>query len=260
MRYAYNMMVDGVSTNQYGYLIATLGDNVDDGKGTSETNIFSRNNITSDARYLGSKEKELLSFNVSLAKIEDGNIIPLTTYDRDFLDFWLTGGFDMKRIEFDQDDYQGMYYNGKINKVEWKNVGNKIYTCEFVVETDSPYGHKNETTEIFTTKSFSIHNDSHGDLWTLPKIKLTMSGTGSDISIKNKTDKNRTFTITGLTQGEVVEINCRTGEIKSSTLLNRKGQCNLKYPRLAYGMNEFEITGNVSSIEFTYGRDVRIGA
>lgn len=257
MRYAYDLIVNGINLSTYGYKIATLDSNVEDGKGTSETNILSRNNLTSDARYLGSNEKELLKFKCSLAKITDGQVEYLTAQDRNEIDFILTSKYGWNKVEFSQEDMAGMYYNARFNNITYKHSGGQVVTLEFDIECDSPYGHKNNVVQTFTTSTFSINNATHGDRWTFPIIKLTVGTTGS-VSIKNITDKNRTFIIDGCVAGEVITVNCKTGLILSSTQLNRVEQCNLKYPRLAYGINNFETT-NISSVEFTYGIDVRIG-
>lgn len=262
MVYAYEMIVDGISCSQYGYMIAKLGDGVDDGVGTSETNTFISNPLTSNVRLVKSGEKEVLKFKVSLAKATTGNLA-IDADDRDLLEFWLTGKDGLRRIEFNQKDYQGKHYMGRINNITWKNVANQIVSCEFEIETDSPYGHKEDERIVINTttvKTFTIDNPTHGDRWNYPTMKITMNTSGSDISIKNVTDKNREFTMNGLVANEVVEVDCKSGKIVSSTSLNRVQQCNLKYPRLAYGMNEFVVTGNVKSIEFIYKNDVRIGA
>lgn len=259
MVYAYEMIIDGVSSLQYGYLIAKLGNSVSDGMGTSEVNTYISNPLTSNIRLVKSGEKEVLKFGISLAK-NTGDNLPISVKDRDILDFWLTGKDGLRRIEFSQQDHQGLHYMGRINNITWKNVSNQIVSCEFEIETDSPYGHRNDEVITFTTKTFSIHNPTHGDRWTYPTIKITMDTSGSDISIKNVTDKDREFTMAKLVANEIIEIDCRSGRIVSSTELNRVQQCNLKYPRLAYGTNEFIINGNMKSIEFVYNNDVRVGA
>lgn len=261
MVHTYEMIIDGISCLQRGYMIAKLGDGVEDGKGASEKNTTISNPLTSNVRLVKSGEKEVLKFKVSLAKY-DSEDLAMSADDRDLLEFWLTSKSGFRKIEFNQPDYVGKHYMGRINNVTWKNVGNQIVSCEFEIETDSPYAHKeNENIVVDTTivKTFTIDNPTHGDRWTYPTMKITMNTTGSDISIKNITDKNRTFTITGLVANEVVEVDCKTGKIVSSTSLNRVPQCNLKYTRLAYGVNQFEVVGNVKSIEFTYKNDVRIG-
>lgn len=257
LRYAYDLVVNGISLSTYGYKVAWLDGKIEDGKGTSETNILSRNNLTSDARYLGSNEKELLKFKCSLAKIVDGQVEYLSAQDRNEIDFILTSKYGWNKVEFVQDDMSGMYYNARFNNITYKNSGNSVVALEFDIECDSPYAHKADTVQTFTTSTFSVNNTTHGDRWTFPTIKLTVATTSS-VSIKNITDKNRTFTIDGCIAGEVITVDCKSGLILSSTQLNRVEQCNLKYPRLAYGINNFE-TVNISNVEFTYGIDVRIG-
>lgn len=264
MRYAYELIKDGVSSQAMGYMIAQIGDSVEDGMGTSETNITSGNNITSDFRYLGSNEKQPLKFKVSLAKVVDNEWLELTADDRDYLDFWLTSTYGWSEFRFNQEDMISKYYMGRVNNVVWKNVDSRIMSCEFEIETNSPYGHMNKVHNVFdftsSPNNITINNQSHGDRWTFPKLKITMATTGSDISIKNVTDKGREFTITGLVGSEVIEVDCKTGMIISSTDLNKKGNCNLKYPRLAYGINNFVVTGNIKKLEITYDNDRRIGA
>lgn len=259
---AYEMIIDGIPISEYGYMIARLGNGVEDGMGTLEENVTIQNPLTSDVRLVKSGEKEVLKFKVSLAK-SNSDALTIDANDRDLLDFWLTSKEGFRRIEFEQEDYKGIYYMGRINNIIWKNVANRIVSCEFEVETDSPYAHRSDECIVIDTsvnKTFAIENPTHGDRWNYPVVKITMGSSGSDISIKNVTDKNRTFSLTGLVANEVIEVECKSGRIKSSTDLNRVQQCNLKYPRLAYGTNTFVVDGNVSSIEFTYKNDVRVGA
>ncbi|MGL5328318.1 MAG: phage tail domain-containing protein [Peptostreptococcaceae bacterium] len=263
MRYAYEMFIDDESCKSIGFMMAKLGDSEEDGVGTTNTTITSSNNLTSSIRLVGERDREVLKFKVSFAKIVGDKEMFIDANDRDRLDFWLTHKYGFRKIKFIQPDMMDKYYMGKVNNIQWKSLGNQTIACEFEIETDSPYGHKDDEIEVFnfTTalNTIQINNISHGDRWTYPKIKITMNTTGSDVKIKNITDKGREFVITGLVANEVLEVDCKTGKITSSTLLNKKGSCNLVYPRLAYGLNELQVIGNVKILEVVYKNDVRIG-
>lgn len=254
MIHALEMIIDDTSLlSVYGLTIMTDKDDLEDGKGTTSTHVM-RNGL-----YLGEKEKENKTLKVTVGKYSDGEFSYIDGFDRDRIDFFLTSKYGLQKIQFVQDDMP-YYYMGKINNIVWRVMGNDVFLLEFEIETNSPYATKEDVVNTYNftapTNTITIYNQSHGDRWTKPTIKIIMD-TASDISIKNVTDNGRTFTMTGLLAQEVIEIDSKSGRITSSTGLNKKANCNLMYPRFAYGNNTLQITGNIKSMEIRYKNEVR---
>lgn len=257
MIYAYEMLIDNTSLLSTFNLGIMSDKDRPDGVGTKTTHVFN------GRQYVGENNKENLVIPITLGKAVDGQFSYLNAEDRDAIDFFLTSKSGLQKFEFVQDDMIGKYYEGKVNNIKWLSYGNQSYLLEFDIETNSPYAQKGDIIRRFDltggTNTITLNNPTHGDKYNQPVIKITMQSTGSNVSIKNITDNNRTLAITGLVGQEVITIDCYSGAITSSTGLNKKKNCNLKYTRLYYGNNQLEITGNVASIEFTYKNESRVG-
>lgn len=251
---ATEMIIDDTSLlASYGLTIMTDKSDLDDGKGTTSTHII-KNGL-----YLGEKEKQNKTIQVTLGKYSDGEFSYIDGFDRDRIDFFLTSKYGLRKIQFVQDDMP-YYYMGKINNIVWRVMGNDVFLVEFEIETNSPYAISEEVIKTYNfttpTNTIVVHNQSHGDRWTKPVIKITMRS-ASNVSIRSKMDNDKVFTITGLLAEEVIEIDCKSGKITSSTGLNKKANCNLMYPRFAYGDNMLQIVGSIKTMEIRYKNEVR---
>ena len=144
------------------------------------------------------------------------------------------------------------------------------YEIKFTVTCDSPYGYTPEIVHSISasstlTRTYSITNtsDCHED-YIYPLIKISPKSHGS-ITIKNLTDNNSSMTINVLKNNDLY-IDCQylkmydiANSIISFEDLGVNDIDNIYWPRLLYGENVFEFTGD-ATFEIIYREPRKVGA
>lgn len=188
-------------------------------------------------------ENEILTFEVSLAKIEEP--LEITLQDRIKINEWLFQD-DYKELVFDN-ERDIVYYakaiqiNRSYNYMEQGYITitfecNSAYPC--LRETIHYYEHSSVT----NTTIVDVFNYSNLEQ-VYPMIEFTLSGT-TTFSIKNLTDNGREFKFTELLDGETVSIDNQRKLIISDRNVSRYSKFNKQWLRLLKGNNRLEISGN----------------
>lgn len=210
------------------------------------------------------------------ADIKNGIIIPndsdyLTSNNIRIINAWLTSPQYPRLLKFIGDDYfsEEIEFFATITEVSTEHAS-LPYELTYTVTCDSQWGYTplilcKITSSSTLTREYSIQNNS--DCWedyVYPTIKVSPKSHGI-ITIKNKTDNDRTMKINALKSDDFY-IDCRnlkiydiTKSIVSFEDLGIEDIDNIYWPRLAYGENIFEFTGD-ATFEISYREPRKVGA
>lgn len=210
------------------------------------------------------------------ADIKNGIIIPndsdyLTSNNIRIINAWLTSPQYPRLLKFIGDDYfsEEIEFFATITEVSTEHAS-LPYELTYTVTCDSQWGYTSLilckiTSSSTLTREYSIQNNS--DCWedyVYPTIKVSPKSHGI-ITIKNKTDNDRTMKINALKSDDFY-IDCRnlkiydiTKSIVSFEDLGIEDIDNIYWPRLAYGENIFEFTGD-ATFEISYREPRKVGA
>jgi len=210
------------------------------------------------------------------ADIKNGIIIPndsdyLTSNNIRIINAWLTSPQYPKLLKFIGDDYfsEEIEFFATITEVSTEHAS-LPYELTYTVTCDSQWGYTplilcKITSSSTLTREYSIQNNS--DCWedyVYPTIKVSPKSHGI-ITIKNKTDNDRTMKINALKSDDFY-IDCRnlkiydiTKSIVSFEDLGIEDIDDIYWPRLAYGENIFEFTGD-ATFEISYREPRKVGA
>jgi predicted phage tail component-like protein len=240
---------DGKKCTEFGIVLVRL-----DG-GMQETNFMPNQSIledttTRDIPYFYGTKKEPLTIPVTVAKINKYGDSAIWTYeDKLKISQWLFQQ-EYKPLIF-SDNPNVVYYCMPIgdNKRFFNGLDQGYATLQF--RCDAPYGFtypmQVDTYDLSTnttTTTLEIDNLSNVNKYYYPEIEFEMVGSTA-ISLKNLSDGGRIFSFTGLNTDETVYVSNQEGYrfVKSDTNLNRLGNFNKNWLRLAQGVNRIEVTG-----------------
>lgn len=230
-----------------------------------------------DPTYTPYLDNGILKFSMNYtADIKNGIIIPndsdyLTSNNIRIINAWLTSPQYPRLLKFIGDDYfsEEIEFFATITEVSTEHAS-LPYELTYTVTCDSQWGYTplilcKTISSSTLTREYSIQNNS--DCWedyVYPIIKVSPKSHGI-ITIKNKTDNDRTMKINALKSDDFY-IDCRnlkiydiTKSIVSFEDLGIEDTDDIYWPRLAYGENIFEFTGD-ATFEISYREPRKVGA
>ena len=230
-----------------------------------------------DPTYTPYLDNGILKFSMNYtADIKNGIIIPndsdyLTSNNIRIINAWLTSPQYPRLLKFIGDDYfsEEIEFFATITEVSTEHAS-LPYELTYTVTCDSQWGYTplilcKTTSSSTLPREYSIQNNS--DCWedyVYPTIKVSPKSHGI-ITIKNKTDNDRTMKINALIRDHFY-IDCRnlkiydiTNSIVSFEDLGIEDIDDIYWPRLAYGENIFEFTGD-AAFEISYREPRKVGA
>lgn len=230
-----------------------------------------------DPTYTPYLDNGILKFSMNYtADIKNGIIIPndsdyLTSNNIRIINAWLTSPQYPRLLKFIGDNYfsEEIEFFATITEVSTEHTS-LPYELTYTVTCDSQWGYTplilcKTTSSSTLTREYSIQNNS--DCWedyVYPTIKVSPKSHGI-ITIKNKTDNDRTMKINALKSDDFY-IDCRnlkiydiTKSIVSFEDLGIEDIDDIYWPRLAYGENIFEFTGD-ATFEISYREPRKVGA
>lgn len=173
---------------------------------------------------------------------------------------WLTGHNQYLWLDIEQDDMEYVRYNCIITDLEMIEYGMMPWALTAKVTCDSPYGYLFPQTFEYNINGATVvdfYNESGHIGYYHPQLEIVNSS--AEFSIINHSDKDRTFTFTGLPGlGETINVDCDLGLIGCSTGDNLYAGCNFNFLRLVNGHNNLEITGHCT-LRITCAFPVNVG-
>lgn len=180
------------------------------------------------------------------------------------INVWLirTGG-GYKYLEIIQDDMNSYRYKCRLVDSETIEIGNLIVGLNLKFLCDSPFGYKHSetvTTVTTTTKSITVVSEHDNEGYYYPNLEITLGSGVTSISLKNETDNNNTFTLSGFTNtsGMVITVDNKNQLISSTVISNMYQYFNYNFFKLLRGENSITITG-ASSVKIISEVPVDIG-
>ena len=244
---AYEFTFAGESSVQYGVMLYDFGkdgqDDVDFGNEASiiETRITHRvQPIHHGVNYHGAP----LEFDLVFGAFD-----PLDRFEIEKIAMWLTGHQDYQWLSIHQEDLEHVQFRCLITKMTPITDGWMPYAFKATVTCDCPYAYSYPFSQAFTvsgTTDASFVNDTSVREYLKPILYYNKSSGVTEFKIKNTTDGNREFTITGLPSAALeITIDCNSGIFAHNAgTVDLYSGFNGNLFRLLPGKNKLQITGD----------------
>lgn len=249
---ASQFIFNGINSSEYKLELLTDEGNLQDSKGITVTPTLIKTTYGDKYRCQGYELDGSIQFSIKMGTRER-----MSAKEQSDIQHWLFNcGGDFKRLEFIQDDLDGLHFMAKATEFKVIQVGNMPYLCEVTFTCDSYYAYEEEATETYnlsgTTNTIKFDNKSQQNSLMFPLIEFK-TRSGGNVSISNITDGDRSLSFDELIANETIKVDCYDGMIESSTDLNRLSNCkSKKLTRLYYGVNDLKITGDITYLKITY--------
>lgn len=253
----------GVSSKQYGLIIASLDTSRNTALYGSKTSISVFNKL-GNKRYLVGDDytSSPLSFDIEVIT-ED--TFPIESAQKRIIEKWL----------FSHKDFRKMYFNieNDCDNESFESVGKEIkryyLNCRFInpqkiesdigvvgyratLEADSDMFWEDPTTQTFSSgeeesiSNISVHVDTDSQEYVHPKVTIKMGSTGGDFTIVNNSDDSTRITkFIGVSKYATIVMNSSIRYVSGEYY---EKFYNRNFIRLIDGDNDFHIIGDISSI------------
>ena len=198
--------------------------------------------------YYHGKKYKPLSFRIAIT-CPDGGMTHEKMYD---IAKWLT--VDEYKPFIADDNTGRMYYCMCINEADFITNGlNEGYVelefrCRDGFAWTIPTFITHDLSTITTATTIQVANHSNVKQYHYPNVQITLESTNTAVSIVNLSDGGHTFSFTGLSVGEVLEVDNDKKRIESDTADNRFPEWNKNWLRLKYGVNNLQVTGKCTLV------------
>lgn len=256
---------DGVPCSEFGLMVYHFGSS-----GQEDVN-FQNGEIVEDripGRYdaltYGLVQNQSLEytlvFGANMESIDANRSID--RYEVETVAAWLTGYSTRKWLTIIQDDMESFRYKCFISELKLITYGDMPWAFSCRVSCDSPFAYSLPEEYSYTVngeEQVILFNRSSFNGFYRPAIEIAMHG-GSDVSIQNLSDGNRTFRFAGLPGGNslVIYIDNKNQVITDNMDLNLYPYFNMKFMRLVRGDNILKIKGK-ATVKFICEFPVNIG-
>ena len=198
--------------------------------------------------FYGTKYEEKLElemiFGVNQRRLDEEHY--LDRFEIDAIATWLTGHEEYLWLEVDQDDMRHCRYHCMCSGLSIISYGRIPTALQATFVCDSPYAYlypRNFTYTISGTTTINFFNESSINGYYYPDLEIVQNG--GTFSIKNVTDNNRVFSLTGYPASAThVYVDNDHGVITDNQDLNLYPYFNYKFFRLKKGFNQLQITGS----------------
>lgn len=263
---------NGHTSDEYGLIITKVEEN--DTLVNRSLQLGEKNKYRPKENHFGVIYEENYSFKIGVMKnpcktVKNSGY--LTSNDVRTINAWLTSPQYPKLFKFIGDNYfsEEIEFFATITEASAEYVS-LPYELTYTVTCDSQWGYTplivyNITSSSTLTERYSISNNSDcQEDYIYPVIKISPKSHGT-ITIKNTSDNNGTMKINALKNDDFY-IDCQklkiydiTKSIVSLEDLGVEDVDDIYWPRLAYGENIFEFTGD-AVFEISYREPRKVGA
>lgn len=244
---------NGIPSETYNLYISSPDGGMVDTTGSGDVELHTQTVFRRPKPYLlGVQQTPVLSYDVQFTSPDE-----LMVEDIRIIQAWLFGQNDYKKLQIMQFDMQDVYFNCFLTSPRIVKNGNLIKGIAGTVVCDSPFAWSFPKTVRRTyagsaNETYVFNNVSDNNYYEYPTVIATMSNAGGSFTVKNVTDNNREFIVTGLSGNEILTVDNDHCIITSSTALRRLSNFNQNWFRLVRGVNRLEITGTLNQLDFVY--------
>lgn len=261
--YAANFIYDTTISSEYGLRITSdeSGEGLVSG---ADVELYTQAIYRRPKPYLlGVQQSPALTIPIRITTPND-----LAATEASVISNWLFGQMNYKKLTILQPDMQYIYFNCIFINPQVIRVGNTIRGFVANIMCDSPFSWEYPQTISysygaggFVQDNIIINNTSDNVDYTYPTVVFKMNVFGGNLSIINYSDSIiRAFTFTGLSANEEITVNndlqiitsSLTEENRLTNFSNTSGSANYKWLRFIPKKNNLTITGDISTVEFTY--------
>ncbi|MDB7829110.1 phage tail domain-containing protein [Intestinimonas butyriciproducens] len=244
---AYEFSYAGESSYQYGLMLYDFGGRgqADTGFGNKASIVESRTNTRIQPIHFGTNyHQSPLEF-----KLIFGAQHSLDRYELQNIAMWLTGHSDYQWLSIDQPDLDHVVFRCLITALTPLTHGWLPMAFEATVRCDCPYAYGHPFTEHCLVRgetSLLFRNESTVREYLKPTLAFVPEPGATGLTIVNKSDGGRTFSLTGLPADDLqIQVDNNSGVIQElSHGYNLYDGFNLNFFRLVPGGNDLEITGD----------------
>jgi hypothetical protein len=266
MFYGASFTYNGVSSELYDLRILNFDTSVADSPPDGEVNILEKW-IYRKSRpyYYGRAYQTPLEFDFTVGSF---NSIPGAI--RNSIESWLVGQMSYQPLRIMQDDISDTVFNVIFTRAPTKYIGNVNFALTLHARCDRPFGiyyppvmsgsFTSASPAVLKTSSFVYNNLSADADYNRPEVSFTMNSNGGSFSLTNLSDSSRQFLFTGLSPLEELTVDNDREIITTSSSALRMTNFNKNFFRLIYGVNNINLSGNITDYSITATFAKKIGA
>lgn len=175
----------------------------------------------------------------------------------------LTGFYGYKTMQvYSNEMDEQLYFNVRVNNVQYKKVQGKIVGVVLHMECDSQFAWSKEFNYKYEIKAgtllsfYNISDDLNNYL--KPTVKIKSSSDIEKLEMINTSDNNWTTILKNISANEIITMDCKneilTSSIEDRLILN---DFNMHFMRFVSGVNKIQVNSDISlEISFVYPRKV----
>lgn len=252
---------DGISSLRYGLWVGKVNQSADSNLEMQQPYSYELDlsRTTHEARVVSRAYEETFQFEMEVVCDEE---IP-DYAEREILR-WLTDSPVFKKLQFfnrgnGSTPYDQTYYNSILTAPERIDVAGNTVGWKFTVIADAPYAWTNEKTYQYNTStanSFIVDNRSDEPYYTYPHVTINVGSTGGSLRLNNLTTGEQ-IAFNDVAANDVITVDSYmqiTSEKNGNIYDSASGKI-----RLIQGRNQFQRTGDISSVVFSYRDARRVG-
>ena len=260
-----DMIIGNFKLSDYGLVLASFEDssNTEDDLGMNHDTIEEYIGDNPVPIYIGARYSEKLRPTATIIKnpciLQD---LYFTEHECRTILRELTGFYGYKKMQIYSNEMNEMlYFNVRINNVQYKKVAGKITGLIFEMECDSQFAWSKEfnyTYKVSAGTILSFYNISD-DLnnYLKPTVKISSSSDIKQLEIVNLTDNNWTTVLKNISANEVITMDSKNEILESSLDRLILNDFNMHFIRFVSGINKIQVNNDVTlNISFVYPRKV----
>lgn len=244
---SYEFSFNGESSAMYGLMIYDVA-----GRGQGEVSFGNKASIV-ETRTTGRVQPLHFGVNYHETPLEFtlvfGAMQELDRFEMEDIARWLTGSNEYRWLSIDQPDMELMQFRCIVTQLTPIFNGWLPFAFEATIRCDCPYAYSYPFYKQYTingTRSILFRNESSVNEYIRPLLTFSPSSGTTSISIVNKSDNNREFSIKNIPSGSVVEVDNNNGIIQDISPYKRNlyGGFNLNFFRFVHGDNTINVSGS----------------
>lgn len=251
--YGTSFIYDGISSDRYQLLLASIGDESDDevDMGLNVDPLVSDSPLPFKQDY-GVQYSNPLSFRITVTH-KDGSYF--SYFQIREIAAWLTGRQRPCWLQILHPDYDNVFYCCRATEIYKKKLYGKVIGLSITFTCNSSFGFSDEIKKTFVIDqpdyTFTLYNDSDEETPIRPLITAQMASVSPTLKIENLTT-NDIFQLDNILSSDKVTIDNQNQFILINGRYKNLGtDFNLGWIHLKRGINEIKVNGN-STLEFRY--------
>lgn len=250
-----NFVFDGKTSEEFGIMACYFSSISDEYDAGLKTELDTVTNLDgSETFIINNNYKESITFTLEISKNPcSSNKMIFTKDELRAIVSWLCNPVKYCEFQINEEFYSDETFYVIMTNPKYKIINGEVYGLSLTVNCNHPYGLSAWNTHKHTINgsgTFMIRNysdESNKSLYP-ESIEIHVSS-ACDITIRNDRESEYYFTkFTGCNSGEVITMNSSHKTISTTSSSGIMSRFNKNWIRLAYGINNFSVTGDCTII------------